>query len=428
MAKVKKPKLTAEDNKRLEQCFRQLRDQTLRQWYDEAHGEDPQLQSVAQARLQLQVDLRERRKEIALLKQDRDISKINGDTDELAATRKKLKRAQFAMAMQSKILVDGIPIVTAAKARKQWVKTAWTLAQLLDNFDLDKKTEFGLNRDILRGLIVHEKSEDESSFEGGPRCINGQLKDGVSLEDGLEHTGEALRGVQLEDQGTAETLVDEITEVTPNPTCIWTHHALEMQKRYRSTNLPDFAIETKLAFQKKLFDQHVDRERQLQNAVESTLALSADGQHAIREGTSTTWNPVLVTSTYSEHSLWELTSPLLWQSFEGGLSWNYPQWVPSGIMRIQTALKLSHIYFDFGTRTFSTQRLFIPSTISTGIVIIPATCHQTDANIDIGITFLAQGFVKVSFPVLAIIQPDLGCKDPPFLNLDLTGVWLGPVE
>jgi hypothetical protein len=428
MAKVKKPKLTAEENGRLEQCFRQLRDQTLRQWYTDAHGEDPQLQAVAQARLQLQLELRERRKEIALRKQDRDIYKMHSDTDELVATRKKLKRANMAMGTQMRILVDGIPIATAAKACKHWAKNAWTLEQVLDNFDLDKKTEFGLNRDILRGLIAHEESEDEDPVERGLGCIDGHLEDGILLEGALEHTGEDLEGIQLEDRGTARTLVDEITETAPNPVSIWTQHALEIQGRFRSTNLPDFAIETKLAFQKKLFDQHVDRERQLQNAAESTLALSADSQHAVRKGTSTTWNPVLVTSTYSEHNLWELTSPLLWRAFEGGLSWNYPQWVPSGIMRIQTALKISHIYFDFGARTFSTQRLSIPSTISTGIVTVHATCHQTNANIDIELTFLAQGFVKVSFPVLAVIQPDLGCKDLPLSTVNLTGVWLGPVE
>jgi hypothetical protein len=426
MAKTKKPKLTAEENGRLEQCFRQLRDQTLHQWYEEAHGEDPQLQAVAQARLQLQIELRERRKEIVSLRLDREIYKMHSDTEELAATRKKLKRASIAMATQIRTLVDGVPIATAAKACKHWAKSAWTLEQVLDNFDLDKKTEFGMNRDILRGIVAHEGSGDEDSVAEDLGFINGHFKEGISLEGGFENTDEDLE--RIEDRGIARAPVDETTEAALNPTSIWTQHALEMQERFRYMNLPDFAIETKLAFQKKCFDQHVDRERQLQNAAASTLALSTDDQHTVREGTSTTWNPVLVTSTYSEHSLWELTSPLLWQCFKGGLSWDYPKWVPSGVMRIQTALKLSHIYFDFGTRTFSTQHLSIPSNIGTGVVTVSATCHQTDANIDIEITFLARGFVNVSFPVLAVIQPDLGCKDLPLSTVNLTGIWLGPVE
>lgn len=97
-------------------------------------------------------------------------------------------------------------------------------------------------------------------------------------------------------------------------------------------------------------------------------------------------------------------------------------------MRVQTLSKSSYIYFDFGARTFSTQRLSIPATVSTRTLTFPAQCHQTDANVEIEITFLAQGFVKVCFPVLALVQPDMGCKTLPMEPLTLTGLWMGPVE
>ena len=119
---------------------------------------------------------------------------------------------------------------------------------------------------------------------------------------------------------------------------------------------------------------------------------------------------------------------MLWQYFEGGLSWDYPQWVPRGIMRIYTVAKASHIYFDFGVRTFSTQRIFIPATISIWTSTFPAQCHQTGAKIDIEMTFLARGFVKVHFPLLTVIQPDMGCKALPVTPVELTGTWMGPVE
>ncbi|KAF2132441.1 hypothetical protein P153DRAFT_285008 [Dothidotthia symphoricarpi CBS 119687] len=213
-----------------------------------------------------------------------------------------------------------------------------------------------------------------------------------------------------------------------DPTSIWEQHAVYMQQRYQCANLPDFAVETKLAFQKKIFDEHLDRERQLCKATESALGLNANSQYPIREGISTSWSPVLVTTTFAEHSLWELTSSLLWRYFEGGLSWDYPQWVPRGVMRIQTVSNSSHIYFDFGVRTFSTQRISIPATVSTQTLTFTAQCHQTGANINFDIAFLAQGFVKVQFPALTVVQPDLGCRSLPVTPIELTGMWMGPVE
>jgi hypothetical protein len=410
--KAKMPKLTEEHKKRLEQRFQQVRDKTLRQLYDQAHCEDLQIKAVAQARLQLQIQLRERRKEIFILKQERDAHKVKGSTDELATVKKRLKHAQIAMAMQVRMLVEGVTDHTAAKARRKWAKRAYTLEEILDDPDLDKRTEFGANYDSLLNIIASEEKHD-----------------GVSFVEDLGDITSDLENAQLEGGGSTMTLEDRTTQA-PTPTAIWTQHALHIQERCRHAKLPDFAIETKLAYQKKLFDQHVDRERQLHKAVESTLNpnIANVQQPQDRKGVSTTWNSVLVTTTFSEHSLWELTSPMLWRYFEGGLSWDYPLWVPHGVMRIQTASKSSFIYFDFGARTFSTQRLFIPATISTRTLIFPAQCHQTGASVEVEVVFLASGFIKVSFPVLTVIQPDLGCKDLPVALMELTGLWLGPVE
>ncbi|KAJ4300802.1 hypothetical protein N0V90_002890 [Kalmusia sp. IMI 367209] len=414
--KAKKPKLTEEEKERLEQCFRQVRDQKLREWYEQAHAEDSDIKAVAQARLQLQIWLREKRKEVAIYKQERDACKIEDDNDGLAAARKKLKHAQCAMAMHMKMSVEGLPESTTAKARKKWVERSLTLEELLYDFDLDKRTEFGVSRDSIIDPLALEVYNDEDTLDRDIWCIGKDLKD--MLLEGAEGGGTTIE-VKAE--------ADGLGKPAPDPTSIWAAHALHMQERYRGANLPEFAIETKLAFQKKLFDQHVDLERQLYNATESTLSLGANAHHPTREGTTTTWNAVLVTTTFSEHSLWELSSPMLWRYFEAGLSWDYPQWVPGGVMRIHTVSKSSHIYFDFGMRTFSTQSISVPVSIDTRTLTYAAQCHQTGTNIDIGVTFLAQGFVKVRFPVFALIEPDMGCKRQPTTSVDLTGRWMGPV-
>lgn len=413
--KSKKPKLTEEEKLRLEQCFRQVREQKLCQWYKQAHDEDPQIKADAQARLQLQIWLREKRKEIKTRKQERDACKVDGDTEGWATARAKLKNAQCAMAMHMKMSIQGIPASTAGKARQRWLEKAYTLEELLGDFDLDKRTEFGVSRDSTLEAVGPEEQEPEALVER-------TLDDKVELDDARPEIQDA--GMILQSDNDP----DRLDQSVPDPTAIWSQHALHMQKRYRLVNTPDFAVETKLAFQKKLFDRHVDRESQMRKAAESTAELDLSTQRTLREGISTTWNAVLVTTTFSEHSLWELTSPILWRHFEGGLSWDYPQWVPSGIMRIQTVSNASYVYFDFGARTFSTQRLSIPATVSTRVLTFPARCHQSDANIDIEMKFLTRGFVKVSFPIINVIQPDMGCRVLPVTLVEFTGAWMGPVE
>ncbi|KAH7348250.1 hypothetical protein BKA66DRAFT_432179 [Pyrenochaeta sp. MPI-SDFR-AT-0127] len=209
-------------------------------------------------------------------------------------------------------------------------------------------------------------------------------------------------------------------------TNIWEQHALHMQQRYLATGLPNFAIETKLAFQKKAFDTHLNRESQLRKAYEDTANLPLD---CIRKGVTSTWNTVLVTTQFSEHSMWELSSTQLWRYFSGGISWNLPQWVPRGILRIETMSSSSRIFFDFGARIFSTRHVSLPSTCSTHSFFTHAKCHETGADVTFGIAFLAGGFVEVHFPAEVIVKPDSGCNVDTIVEtvVGLTGLYVGPV-
>ncbi|XP_014550683.1 hypothetical protein COCVIDRAFT_114825 [Bipolaris victoriae FI3] len=237
--------------------------------------------------------------------------------------------------------------------------------------------------------------------------------------------------LEEEDDGTALEDWDEgddSSEPISDPTIIWEQHALRIQNRYRRSGIPDFAAETRLAFQKKIFDLHVDRERQLREATESSPKFDMDAQYPLREGTSTSWNAVLAAATFSEHSLWELTCPMLWRHFEGGRSFDHPQWAPRGLMRIHTVSNSSYVFFEFGARSFSTSRISIPATVNTRALVFSARCHQTRASIDFELTFVARSFVEVQFPITAIIQFDGSSKIPSTTAVKLTGVWMGPVE
>ncbi|XP_014552723.1 hypothetical protein COCVIDRAFT_19224 [Bipolaris victoriae FI3] len=405
---AKKAKLTEDEKQHLEHHFHEVRDHALRRWYKDAHGNDPQLKAVAQARLQLQIWLREKRGEITTLQQQRDACKADSDTDGVETVRKKLKHAHCALAMHMKMSKEGIPTSTTEKARRRWSERTYSLEDVLRDRDLDKGSDFGVNRDNMFRSVVEE--EDSGMLLAGS-LGDMQLED----EDG---------GITLEDWDEG----DGSSELISDPTTIWKQHALHIQQRCRRIGLPDFTVGTRLAFQKKIFDLHVDRERQLREATKSSSKFDTDAQYPLREGTSASWNAVLAAATFSEHSLWELTCPMLWRHFESGRSFDHPQWVPNGLMRIQTVSNASYVFFEFGTRSFSTNRISIPATVNTRALVLSARCHQTRASIYFELSFLARNFVEVRFPITAILQFDGSCMTPSTKAVKLNGVWMGPVH
>ncbi|KAH8732413.1 hypothetical protein GQ44DRAFT_754941 [Phaeosphaeriaceae sp. PMI808] len=172
--KVKKAKFTEVEKENLEQRFQQVRDQALREWYEQAHGDYPQLREAAEARLQLQVWLRDRRREIIIQKQLRDICKADGDIVGSDVARKKLKHAQCAMAMHVTMAKEGIPTSTAVKARRQWTLKTLTLEKVLDDRDLDKKAEFGVSYN-MSNPNPHEGEKSVISIESNMKAM--QLED-----------------------------------------------------------------------------------------------------------------------------------------------------------------------------------------------------------------------------------------------------------
>ncbi len=409
----RKRKLTGEEKEEIEQMFHRVRDQTLRQWYEEAHDGDAEIKASAQARLQLQLWLRDSRREVATFKNERDEFKAEGKADDMDDARKKMKRAQCAMSSLMKMVQGGIPATTAKKACRQWARLDLPLEFVLADLALDKRSDFGVNRDsILNSLKDYEKN-DEASLRTS--------LDTMTIEDRNDT-------IEPENEEQPSNLVEPVEPVL-DPTSIWAQHTLHIQRRYRFSELPTSAVETKLAFQKKMFEDHVNREEQLRTAVEITMR-STKNFHGplserLRKGVEISCDSALSTSSPSEHSIWELTSPMLWHHFEDGLSWDLPQWAPKGLMRIQTNLNQSSIYFEFGTHSFSVEQVHTPAVVSTTTFHYQAKCHQTKRTIDVSITFLVQGIVKVKFPVLDIIASDLGCMHLPLTAVELTGTWMG---
>jgi hypothetical protein len=405
--KTKTTKLTEDDKERLEQIFLRVRDEKLRQWYAEAQSENPNLSASAQSRLQLHLCLREKRKEADMRRQERDACNAEGDDEGAATARKKMRTALIAMSLLIQMAAEGQPPPSAAKARRKWMAKTPTLEEMLGDRELDRRTEFGVTRDSLPDLILHEAGDIEQVLENDHEEFEG-----------------AKGGLELEDSDIGRSEPDAVDTPAPEPSNIWIQHTLHMQERYRAANLPDFAIETRLAYQKKLFDEHVSRQQQLHEASVKTLGLGENAEYPMREGLEKTYNSVLATSTYSEDSLWELTSPMLWHYSDDWIWPTEPQWCcPMGTLRIQTVCKISRLYLDFGVGSLSADCVSLPPIVGQPPKIFRARNNEDTPFMDIEISFLAGGFVKVRLPTFAVTRTHMDQRIPS--DIELTGVWMG---
>ncbi len=409
--KASQPKLTDQDRIHIERLFSQVRDQALQQWYKQAQDGPANIKASAQARLQLQIWLRDSRRSNATFKAQRRDFMHEGNTVDMGVALKKEKMTRKDVSELSGMIQNGIPHNTATKARQEWARMDLPLEFVLADFSLDNKSDFGVNRDSI-GIPVEFLVRNCNL----PHHITPTT---FSPEDRVDE-------IKLED----ETDLSTLDEAIPDPTSIWAQHTLHIQRRYRFADLPDWAVETKLAFQKKVFEHHVEREHQLRTALDITTEFTKNWKlyplrERLRMGVDLSIDSTLRTSSPSEHSIWELTSPMLWQHFEDGLSWDSPQWFPKGLMRIQSSLIQSSIYFEFGTHSFSVDQVQTPAVFSTKTFHYQARCHQTGKIVDTSITFLVQGIVRVKFPALDIIVSDLGCMHLPLTTVELTGIWMG---
>lgn len=59
--------------------------------------------------------------------------------------------------MHTKMSKEGIPASTAEKARRRWSERTYTLEEVLRDRDLDKGSEFGVNRNNMFGSVAEEE-------------------------------------------------------------------------------------------------------------------------------------------------------------------------------------------------------------------------------------------------------------------------------
>jgi hypothetical protein len=117
----------------------------LRRWYIEAlpQSPDPLVQSIAQVRLQLQLDLRAQRAEIADLRQQRDAFTATKDVTSARAPRLVAKQLE-ALVRTTMQLVKGKKVIdetTAKNSRQDWNKRHHTLEEFMGGAEWDNRQD-----------------------------------------------------------------------------------------------------------------------------------------------------------------------------------------------------------------------------------------------------------------------------------------------
>lgn len=219
-----------------------------------------------------------------------------------------------------------------------------------------------------------------------------------------------VKNTSLDKQEDAELKVSRA--VSRAHLSIWKQHRSFILNRCIESGMVFSAMSLKLALQKKAFDHQARCELNVQAAHRITENMSA------HKSLPSTCNEKYK-STYTgirSRGFWELTSTQLWKDLEGATCWDQSLWTPGGHMQIHAVDGLSIIYLDFGQRTFDIVAVALPKHVHTRPISCKLRCFETNSDVLVSLTFLANGFVKVHMPALATIQPDSGYKIMPLME------------
>ncbi len=464
----------------IEQQFQEARERKLTQWYEETSSEDASIRAAAESRLQLQQWLRDQRRTVESLKRQCDKYKSDAQGTRLNLLCKRLKRAENELKTRLLFTQRGMPVAMARNACELWAAKAPSLQYVLDDSGLDEMIDFRWNpqglprpkesqqehkekkidvKAAIQPVIVdtHTQSEDEgseASMRTAMEDIPQQNQDGEaepSLETEMvdvQQQNENNNDKTLLDQESVnvqqdkedlETNKEQITSVLDpdqpllDPKSIWAEHAAQLKQRYRRIGLTESAIDTKFAFQKKMFNAHAHTAERVGSEVRdqhgpSSAAMTT--KKVFRMGIIPPSGSKLTKTTYSEHTLWELTSPLLWRYYKNSFMWEYcPYWVPRGLIRIKTVEGASQIFFDFGTRCYESKTKALPYTQSfEWLTLAVPTYPRSSITFDVKIALLPKGLLKVRFPVAAIVK--LGNDSGVQLDetVELNGAWIEKIK
>ncbi|KAF2134006.1 hypothetical protein P153DRAFT_363030 [Dothidotthia symphoricarpi CBS 119687] len=424
-AEPKKPKPSEEAIASLRQRYHQARDAQLRQWYADSQSTDSKVSTPAQIRLQTQMQLREHRKQFATLRRQRKNCKRREDAIGLSDLQEESKRANSAYASSMRLLKGKTTLLKPERVLGRWMTNPPTLQEVLDDINLDKMHDFGAFK-VDQNLLTPHQENDEviPEYKEDDDWVASVSK--MNLHDTDQGQNKYQKNTAFLERplyaSQEEVSQDEQEEVKS----IWMKHEARMVRRFEAT-MSESDVQTMLINQKQAFDQHHHYEHLVIEEHERTKNLTAANivmfnNRYIR----TCVNPTLELMCHNQGT-WDIVSTKLWDYLDGSKSWISQDWILGGQMCIETFSDLPRVHVTFGTRTFSTDCVQLPTLVDPQPFALRAFCEQDGSNVLFSITFLTSGFLKVQFPALSIIQPDGGSKVVPTAEtvLELVGVYTG---
>jgi hypothetical protein len=325
-----------------------------------------------------------------------------GNRKDVDKIDKRLKENVHQLRISVTLLRNNFSLNNNKKTKLESLATSWcskpspSLDKILNNADYDEKEDFP--HDPSSRICGTARSH--TRYELQPRQeqeIEGQ-KDKVEIS-----------------VSTSGTVVDHIENRIPKDLSmsppeaattfypIWNRHEYCMVKRYRTADIPMSMATAKLSIQREAFERHAQLELSAETAHSITNFMTADKSKAFLANDSTRMR----THYVNTHGLWKLASTKLWSYFEGADCWDVPRWTPGGHLYMETSDHgLSNIHLDFGHRTFNVAAVALPKFVRSHPLPLKATCFETGADVFMGITPLANGFLKVHMPAVAIVQVD----------------------
>ncbi|KAF2134007.1 hypothetical protein P153DRAFT_392629 [Dothidotthia symphoricarpi CBS 119687] len=456
----------------------------LRRWYKNTQSKDLAVRDWAQARLQIQCKLRgqrevrqdwlEYRGRYVVRDDGRDVEDIMEASERIEACDNTISNLQMALQL-------GLP--NRLQLSAEWRQHPVTLEQLWLDRNFDIASDFIDGSQHVQQRKFKDTETDMSGQRSGSLSSRSSQSAGVNLRDtggsssstqyaALEeqrqesHTPhhpeqlvatksdsmaprQALQpgGIILQDvAGSTAALVHEsVTPESQHPpslpgpdVCnaellleqqhmsIWNQHRVVMQRRFEAAGIPQSVLKTKLSVQEKAFYRQAEQERQvlrLEQAVRDDYGVRADS----------ITDRGLTTNDFLESVVWELSSTQLWQYFENGDSWLQPNWIPEGHLCIETRHRQdikTNIVLDLGNRSFEAEGVLFSNIVYGQYMDITATCHQGGDDVNLSLTFLPDGHVRVLFPALPLVRSDAGCCVMHLLDkrVEFSGVYITTSE
>jgi hypothetical protein len=375
------------------------REYALRLWFQDTQSSNLAIRRRAQARLQLQLNLRSYRRVVEKWTEQLRAAKKAGNSQEI---NKRLKENVNQLRIWETVLRSDFSLIPTKKNKWMTLATIWSQGSSppLDKILNDANEDY--TEDFPHDPSLHMCGTSRSHIRHELQRRQGYEKEGQKdrKEISVNTSGTAKNHV---DKGILKEFPKSPPEAATNFSPIWNRHQDRMIKRYITTGMPMSMATTKLAIQKEAFERHAQLESDAGTAHAITNFMTADKSRDILTNNSTRMR----THRVHNRGLWKLASTKLWIHYEDADCWELPRWTPGGHLYIETSYDgLSNIHLDFGHRTFNVAAVALPNYVRSHPLPLKATCFETGADVFMGLTPLANGFLKVHMPTLAIVQVD----------------------